>query len=140
MRNRCSDINFNSYYADAFTVGVEGSREGVIINIGKSADLQKKYGYEETVGNGQGFASIRLSDRKILILGDRKTRTTQEFIGAESLFSEPTSKSNTAPVRVGDIYLMRLTDPHDKDYEIAAKLIVIAHVTGESVTFRWQVL
>ncbi len=45
-RNRCSDIDFNSYYEGNFTVGVEGGRIGTILDLGNSAELQKRYGYE----------------------------------------------------------------------------------------------
>src|ERR1700704_4764983 len=49
VRNRCSDINFNSYYAEQFAVGIEGGRVGAIVDLGTADDLKKKYGYEETV-------------------------------------------------------------------------------------------
>lgn len=140
VRNRCSDLNFNSYNANGFTVGVEGGREGVIIDLGTPSELQKKYAYGETVGNGQGFASITVKDGKAYILQDRRTRAMQEIKGVESLFQKPLTKSGTAQVKVGHIYIMRLTDTHDKHFDRLAKLIVIAHVPGESVTFRWLVL
>jgi hypothetical protein len=140
VRNRCSDINFNSYNANGFTVGVEGGREGVILDIGNPVELQKKYGYGETVGNVQGFASIVAKQGKVYILKDRLSRAMQELKGVESFFQKPTRDNNTAQVKVGNIYIMRLTDGHDKEFERLAKLIVIAHVPGESVTFRWQIM
>lgn len=140
VRNRCSDLNFNSYNANGFTVGVEGAREGVILDIGSSIDVQKQYGYLETVGKGQGFASIAAKEGKIYILKDRASRAMQELKGLESFFQKPTRDNNKAQVKLGNIYLMRLTDVHDKEFERLAKLIVIAHVPGESVTFRWQVM
>src|SRR5688572_5132997 len=57
-RNRCSDLNFHSYAPNTFSVGVEGGRRGVILDLGTPQDLQSRYGYQETVGGGQGFASI----------------------------------------------------------------------------------
>jgi hypothetical protein len=135
VRNRCSDLNFNSYNANGFTVGVEGGREGVILDIGSPVDLQKKY-----VGNEQGFVSIAAKEGKVYILKDRPSRAMQELKGLESFFQTPTRDKNTAQVKVGNIYLMRLTDRHDKAFERLAKLIVIAHVPGESVTFRWQIM
>ncbi|NOT49623.1 MAG: hypothetical protein HOP17_18005 [Acidobacteria bacterium] len=140
VRNRCSDINFNGYKADAFTVGVEGGKEGVILNVGKPADIQKIYKYEETVGGGQGFASLKVGDGKVWILQDRRTGTSQQFKDADALFQKPTKENKNAAVSPGSIYLLRLTDRNDKSFELAAKLIVISHVPGESVTFRWQVL
>ncbi len=140
VRNRCSDINYNSYNADAFTVGVEGGREGTIIDIGTSAELQRKYKYEETVGNGQGFASIQIKDGKIFILADRRAHTTQELERSDALLKARPSKDNWATVRLGSIYLLRTTDRNEKNYQQIVKLVVIAHVPNKSVTFRWQVL
>lgn len=140
VRNRCSDLNFNSYASNSLTVGLEGGRRGVILDIGTSADLKTKYGFAETVGNGQGFASIDVANKKALILQDRKTRKMQELAESADLFSRPVSSSASVPVKVGHIYLMRVTDVHDKSFEMFAKLLVIAHVPNESVTVRWVVL
>lgn len=140
VRNRCSDINFNGYRADNFSIGVEGGKEGVIVDLGTPDQMQKKYGYEEIVGKGQGFASLRIKDGKIHVLRDRRARTTQELNETEFLFQKPSSETESLPVKLGHIYLMRLTDRHSKDFELVVKLLVIAHVPNESVTIRWQVL
>jgi hypothetical protein len=91
VRNRCSDINFNSYYAEQFAVGIEGGRLGVIVDLGTAEDLKKEYGYEETVGSGQGFASVHIEDGKIVILKDRRARVMQELRESTQLFAQPTS-------------------------------------------------
>jgi hypothetical protein len=65
--NRRSDIDFNNYYNGSFSVGIEGSKIGVIIDLGSNTDLQKKYKYGERVGKGQGFASIHRKNETILI-------------------------------------------------------------------------
>src|SRR4051794_33892182 len=49
VRNRCSDLNFNSYSRNGFRSGIEGGRQAVLIDLGASDDVQKKYGYSETV-------------------------------------------------------------------------------------------
>ena len=140
VRNRCSDINFNGYNADSFTVGVEGARQGVIIDLGTSDDLQKKYGYSDGVGKVQGFASLRLTNGKFYVLKDLRARTSQELSEGGSLLQNPTSETQTAPVRLGHVYLMKLTDSYEKDFALVVKLVVVASVPNESVTFRWQVL
>ncbi len=144
VRNRCSDINFNGYRqkdeADIFKIAVEGGRQGVIFDLGTTDELQKKYGYAETVGRGQGFASLQVRDGKVYILQDRRARTTQELSEPEFLFQKPSSETETVSVKLGHIYLMRLTDRSEKDFERIVKLLVIAHVPNESVTIRWQVL
>jgi len=35
---------------------------------------------------------------------------------------------------------MRITDRHDKSFEMFAKVLVVAYTPGESVTVRWQVI
>jgi hypothetical protein len=139
VRNRCSDLNYNSYYAEHFSVGVEGARLGAIIDLGTAEDLKEQYGYEETVGRGQGFASVHLEDGKVVILKDRRTREMQELKEASQIFAKPTSVAR-APVKVGHVYLARISDGYDNSFQLIVKLLVIAHVRGESVTFRWQSL
>lgn len=140
LRNRCSDLNFDSYSANQFSVGVEGGRQGVIIDLGTPQELKGKYGYSETVGTGQGFASIEVRNGKALILKDYKSGQLQEMGESGQLFREPGNNYSSIPVRLGHVYLLRITDRHDKAYEMLAKLIVIAHVPGESVTVRWQLI
>lgn len=139
-RNRCSDINFNSYRSNSFSIAVEGGKRGVIIDLGTSDELQKKYGYEETVGKGQGFASLQIKNGKVHILQDRRARTTQELSENAFLFQKSSSETESTSVKLGHIYLMRLTDKNEKDFESFVKLLVIAHVPNESVTIRWQIL
>ncbi len=138
--NRCSEINYNSYQAGGFSVGIEGRREGVIIDLGTRADLSKRYGYEETVGAGQGFASITKADGKIYILQNRREQNTQALSESSALFNKPDSSLNSVPVVLGHIYILRITDGIDQNFERIVKLIVIAHSPNESVTFRWQEL
>lgn len=140
VRNRCSDINFNGYRADSLSIGVEGARQGVIIDLGTPDELQKRYGYAETVGGGQAFASLRVKDRKIHVLLDRRAHTSQEVSDTNLLFQKPSSDTKSMPAKLGQIYLVRLTDRNEKDFELLVKLLVIAHVPNEFVTVRWQVL
>ncbi len=139
-RNRCSDINFNGYNTDGFTVAVEGGRRGIIIDIGTPADLESKYSYSETVGKGQGFASIRRENGKFYIVRDRRARTSQELTEAASFMQTPETSGSSTTVKLGHVYLMRLVDRFDKDFALFAKLIVIANIPNESVTFRWQIM
>lgn len=139
VRNRCSDLNFNSYYAEHFAVGIEGSRVGAIVDLGTADDLRKKYGYEETVGNGQGFASLHLENGKVLILKGRRAQSMQVLQESPQLFAPPASSAK-APVKVGHLYLARITDERDSNAQVLVKLLVIGYVPGESVTIRWQPL
>jgi hypothetical protein len=139
VRNRCSDINYNSYYAEHFAVGIEGARLGAIVDLGTTEDLKKKYGYEETVGGGQGFASVHFENGKLVILKDRNSREMQNLKEATQIFGQPTPGAK-APVKLGHIYLARIADGRDTNVQVLVKLLVVAHVPGESVTIRWQPL
>lgn len=139
VRNRCSDIDFNTYNESSLTVGIEGGRNGTIIDLGSASELEKRYGYGETVGKGQGFASLRIENDKILILKDRPTRSEQNLVESASLFAE-SKKSASASIKLGHIYLLRLVDRYDKNFERVVKLLIVAYTPNESVTIRWQVM
>src|SRR5262249_17490165 len=141
--NRGSDIDFNSYTPGGFSVGIEGGRVGTIVDLGSAADLQKKYDYQETVGNGQGFASIHRQGGKIQIRKD--DNTFQPIKEAGELFREGKKKTAGAAVKLGHIYLVRLTDDQrarelqpNKAFERFVKLLVISYKEDESVTIRWE--
>jgi hypothetical protein len=136
-RNRCSDVNFGGYTPDVFSVGVEGARRGVIIDLGDAAELETRYGFRETVGNGQGFASLHADGGKVFVLKSRRPQQFQELQESAALFAEGKGKAS-APVKVGHIYLIRITDGHDRNFQRLAKVKVISYVPGESVTIRWQ--
>ncbi len=137
--NRCSHIEFDNYKAGNLSVGIEGGELGRILDLGTAADLSKEYGYEETVGKGQGFASIVFQDGRVVILKDRRKGTRQELTEGARLF-EPSRGMSSAEAKAGHIYLARITDSHKKDFQILVKLLVLTASPGESVTFRWELL
>jgi hypothetical protein len=139
LRNRCSDLNFNSYSANALSVGVEGGRQGTILDLGTPEELKSKYGYSETVSGGQGFASIDVQNGKALILKDHRTGALQELAESADLFRAPRPVASV-PVKLGHVYLMRMTDTNDRAFEMFAKVLVLAHAPNESVTVRWNLL
>ncbi|HEX6625972.1 MAG TPA: hypothetical protein VF064_19805 [Pyrinomonadaceae bacterium] len=139
VRNRCSDLDFGSYRAGHFSVGVEGARLGAVVNLGTADELRQRYGYPETVGNGQGFASLRAEGGRVLVLKGVRPHAEQELKESALLFGEGAGAAS-APVKLGNIYLVRLTDRRDRDFERVVKLKVIAHTPNESVTVRWQAL
>jgi hypothetical protein len=138
-RNRCSHIEFDAYKRASLSVGIEGGELGRIIDLGTDDDLSKQYGYQLTVGKGQGFASIEVRDGKLFIMKDRKAGTRQELTQAASLF-ETGESTASAEAKAGHIYLVRITDRHAKDFQILVKLLVLTASPGESVTFRWESL
>jgi hypothetical protein len=139
VRNLESDLDFGHYQADAFSVGIEGGRVGAIIDLGTLAELQERYGYEETVGGGQGFASIRREDGRLVILDGRDGQRTQPLAEGDALFGEAT-KSSHAPIRDRHVYLVRLRDRHEPRFERLVKFLVVQYEPGVSVTLRWQLI
>ena len=138
--NRRSEIDFNTYNRGNFTVGVEGGEVGTIIDLGSSAELQAKYKYQETVGNGQGFASIHRKNQTLLIVkGNSYNHTFQPMQESAELFREGRS-SASAPVHLGHLYVLRVTDRNEAALDLIVKLLVIAYQPNEWVTIRWEVL
>ncbi|HJQ32119.1 MAG TPA: hypothetical protein VJ866_08070 [Pyrinomonadaceae bacterium] len=139
VRNRCSDLDFGNYSAGGFSVGVEGARRGRIIDLGDADALELRYGFRDTVGKAQGFASLHAKGGKVFVLKSRQPQTFQELKESGELYADGEVKANV-PVKVGHIYLIRITDDHDKGFQRLAKVKVISYVPGESVTIRWQPL
>src|SRR5262245_53873746 len=83
--NRCSHLAFDIYQKDSLTVGIQGGETGAIVDLGTAVDLKQKYGYEETVGNGQGFASLQATGDGIVILKNYKEQSYQSLSEAENL-------------------------------------------------------
>jgi hypothetical protein len=136
VKNAGSDIDFGHYTKGSFTVGIEGGKQGLILDLGSDESIREEFGFSETVGGGQGFASIRLEEGSFLILKDYRAQTTQVLESAHSLFGE-SQKSSNAPVLLGHIYLVRLTDRHDSSFEKIVKFKVVEYAPEESVTIRW---
>jgi hypothetical protein len=138
--NRCSHIDFGNYLADGLSVGIQGGELSKIIDLGSADDLSKRYNYQETVGKGQGWASIHHQNGKLFILRSYRERTFQELNEANAVFQQSSVDLGRTPVKSGNIYLLRISDRHDKNFQILVKLLVLAHSPNESVTFRWEVL
>jgi hypothetical protein len=137
VKNHQSDIDFGQYHANEFTVGIEGGSIGAIVDLGSPESLQQEYGYEETVGGGQGFASIRMENGRLVILADRRKQTTQPLRNTSTLFAE-LKPSAHAPIHDNHVYVVRLRDTHEPQSERLTKLLVVRYEPGVSVTLRWQ--
>ena len=129
VRNRCSHIDFDTYKAGNLSVGIEGGESGAIIDLGNPQDLQ----------TNQAFAGLRFVDGKVILIKDQRTGARQELTRAAQVFAA-TTNMGSAEARPGHIYLARITDRHNKDFQILVKLLVLSVQPGESVTFRWQLL
>ncbi len=135
--NRCSHVAFDIYEKDSLTAGIQGGERGYIVDLGNATDLKQEYGYEETVGNAQGYASLHITDNKVMILKSYKEQTYQTLSEGEALFKDG-AKAST-PVGLGHIYLVRIKR-NRPEKEILVKVLVVAYRPGESVVLRWAVL
>ena len=132
--NRDSQLSFDTYRRDSFQVGIQGGEVGTIVDLGSADDLRIRYGYDETVGNVQGFTSIHLESGTAVILKDYRKKQFQPLREFEEL-GRNVSGSDAAPVVVGHTYLVRITQ--DRTVTSYTKLKVLAFVPGQYVTIRW---
>ena len=137
-----AEIDFGTYTRNAFIVAVSNGAEGAIVDLGTAEELQKKYDYQETVGNGEGFASIRRDGQKFLIgnryKGENKSNS-KELVEGSSLNGE-LKQLSSCPVLNGHIYLIRILKSLPEPSEIYVKLLVVAYQPNEFVTFRWVMI
>lgn len=136
--NRCSHLAFDIYTKDSLTAGVQGNERGYIVDVGDATSLKQKYGYEETVGNSQGYASLHIADGTIVILKSYKEQSYQALNDAEALFKDD-DKLASAKVKLGHIYLVRIKRGQSEK-DILVKALVVAYRPGESVVLRWSEL
>lgn len=140
--NRCSDLSYTLAGGGSFVSGIEINRVAAIVDLGTANDLRGRYGYEDAENGGVGFASLRLEGGKITILQDDNAKfkaSWQPLQEGPRLFTEVKS-SATAPIQLGHIYLVRIADQRDKNFQQIVKLMVIAYRPEEAVTLRWELL
>ena len=134
-----SELDFGGYHPNMLRAGVQGGQVGWLYDLGTSDELAQRYGYQETVGGGQGFASIHFQGSQLVILQDYSAQTFQPFTeGARFYHAAPPASSQPMAVQVGHIYLVLIRDPGDPSFERFVKLIVTAHTDDEQVTVAWE--
>jgi len=139
--NRCSDLSYTLAGGGSLVSGIELNRIAAIVDLGTGNDLRGRYGYEDAENGGVGFASLRLEGDKITILRDDngKEKASWQPLQEASQLAEVKSSAN-APIKLGHVYLVRITDSRDKNLQQFVKLIVIAYRPEEAVTVRWELL
>jgi hypothetical protein len=138
--NRCSELSYSLAGDGTFVTGIEAGRVAAIVDLGTPDELRQRYGYDDATGGGEGFASLRLQDDRIMILKeDNPTEKLQTLQEGPGLFTN-VGPSATAPIRLGHIYLLRIADKKDKGFQQIVKLIVVSYRPNESVTLRWEPL
>jgi hypothetical protein len=138
--NRCSDLSFTLAGEGSLVTGIEANRVAAIVDLGTPNQLRERYGYEDADNGGEGFASLQLTGQTVMILKeDSPQEKLQPLKEAAKLFSELGPSANSS-IKLGHIYLMRITDQKDRDFQRIVKVIVIEYRPNESVTLRWELL
>ena len=139
--NRCSDLSYSPAGNGSFVAGIENNRMAAIVDLGTANDLRARYGFEDAENGGVGFASLRLEGDKVMVLQEdnSKTKPTWQPLEESPKLFEVKSSAN-APIKLGHIYLVRIADTKDKNYQQVVKLMVIAYRPDEAVTLRWELL
>jgi hypothetical protein len=140
--NRCSDLSYSLAGNGSLVTGIESNRVAAIVDLGTPDQLRERYDYDDAERGGNGFASLRLEGGKIMILQDNSNRNKQVWQPLKEgsqLFTEVKSSAN-APIQLGHIYLLRIADQQDKNFQQIVKLMVIAYRPDEAVTLRWELL
>jgi len=139
-RNRCSDLSYILASGGSLASGVEVNRVAAIVDLGTPDDLRQRYGFEEANGGATGFASLHLAGDKVMVLKqDIQKPEYQPLQEGPKLFTE-VAPSATAPIKLGHIYLVRIADKKDTNFQQFVKLMVIAYRPEEAVTLRWELL
>ena len=140
--NRCSDLSYTLAGAGNFVTGIELNRVATIVDLGSANDLRGRYGFEDAENGGVGFASLRLEGGKVAVLQDDNGKFKASWQPLEEnakIFGE-TKSSATAPIQLGHIYVVRIADTRDKNFQQLVKLVVIGYRPDEAVTLRWELL
>ena len=137
--NRCSDLSYSLAGSGSFVSGIEVNRVAAIVDLGTPDQLRERYGFEDATGGGTGFASLHLDGDKVMVLKEdiRKAEFQPLQEGPKLLEVGP---SATAPIKLGHIYLVRIADKKDRNFQQIVKLMVIAYRPDEAVTLRWELL
>jgi len=140
--NRCSDLSYTLAGGGNFVTGIELNRVATIVDLGSANDLRGRYGFEDAENGGVGFGSLRLEGGKVMILQDDNAKFKASWQPLEEnakIFGE-TKSSATAPIQLGHVYVVRIADTRDKNFQQLVKLLVIGYRPEEAVTLRWELL
>jgi hypothetical protein len=138
--DRCSDLSYTLAGGGSLVSGLEAERIAAIVDLGSPDELRERYGYEDADGGGEGFASLQLQSGKIVILKeDNPNETLQPLKEGPTLFTD-TGPSANAPIKLGHIYILRIADRKDGNFQVIVKFMVVAYQPDQSVTLRWAQL
>lgn len=138
--NRDSHIRYYSLEGQDFQVGVQGGQDGAILDLGSVEDMMAAYDYRETVGGGTGYASLRWDEGELWITGpEGDPDALQRVDGQEQLYNEERD-ADRAEIQLGHVYVVRIWDRREPDFQIVSKFKVVDHVPGVRTSLRWELI
>jgi hypothetical protein len=134
-------LDFGFYTEDAMTVALAEEDRGLILDLGTGDDLARTYEFEEVDGGGRAFASIRRVDNEFQIRRNFPETGFQLLKEARGILPRTGDAHRVAmPITVGNIYLVRVWNREAPETEVFAKILIVDHVPGRSLTLRWSTL
>lgn len=134
-------LDYGVYARDALTVALAEDDRGLIVDVGTGDDLAAAYEFEEVDGGGRAFASLRLSGDEFQVRRNFPEGAFQKLLEAKPFDTRRADAFRTSlPVFPGHIYLVRVWHKDHPEREVLAKVLVVDHDPGTSVTLRWAPL
>jgi hypothetical protein len=133
-------LDYGNYADDAFTFALDEDDRAVVVDLGHWGDLAKAYEFPEADGGGIGFATISYSAEESDFRIARRVPKDgfQNLREGRALLATVAGDHRVAVHPVpGHVYLVRIQDRLRKRPAVHAKLLVVSHVPGDHVTFRW---
>jgi hypothetical protein len=130
VRNAGSHIDYGTYIPGELRVGIQGGERGIILDLGPDDTIAAKLGVVQTIGKGQGFAHLTMTASTRLSIPE-----------ADSLFSldpsVPDHDYNHVQPHIGHVYILRIRDQHDSDFDLIVKLTPVYLAPRERIAFQW---
>ena len=132
-------VDYGNYADDALTFALDEEDRGIVVDLGHWADLAKAYDYPEADGGGVGFASLSFEDPDFRIARRLPKDGFQNLREGRALLATVAGERRVSVHPVpGHVYLVRIVDRHRRNPVVHAKILVVSHVPGDHVTFRWD--
>ncbi len=129
LYNAGSHIDYSTYYANDFTVAIQGGNRGLIVDLGTDDEVAAGLGVMQTGGGGQGFAGLLLREGHF------------GLAAADAVLDRPKSEimyeAHAAPKNM-HVLLIRIVDSSDPTLDLVVKLAVVSLASGDRVAFEWM--
>lgn len=133
------ELDYGVYQPDTLTAGIQGLQVGTVVDLGTQAEVAARYGFSETVGGGQGFASIHFAGDRLVIRKDLSADTFQLFTEGISLLHAPVPPTSVgAKAAVDHLYLARIVDRQTGELIRFAKILVTSMSPDDRVDLLVQ--